>query len=27
LRAGVREAFIDLERVVGTELTTNGGRP
>jgi cobalt-zinc-cadmium efflux system outer membrane protein len=27
LQAGVREAFIDLERVVGAELTTNGGRP
>ena len=28
LQAGVREAFIELERVVGAELTTNtGGRP
>jgi cobalt-zinc-cadmium efflux system outer membrane protein len=27
LQASVREAFIELERVVGTELTTNGGRP
>ena len=25
LQAGVREAFIELERVVGTELTTTGG--
>jgi len=25
LQAGVREAFIELERVVGAELTTNGG--
>ena len=27
LQAGVREALIELERVVGAELTTNGGRP
>jgi len=27
LQAGVREAFIELERVVGAELTANGGRP
>ena len=25
LQAGVRVAFIELERVVGAELTTNGG--
>jgi len=27
LQEGVREAFIELERVVGAELTTAGGRP
>ena len=27
LQEGVREAFIELERVVGAELITAGGRP
>ena len=27
LQAAVREAFIELERVVGAELTNGGGRP